>query len=96
MLTTPPLLQNFTNLLSESACPGVYMFNRVSANNRIGTSMAFDRLHERSSQYRWSAVQGEPLSHRSSYLIIAAGSILGWAIFISAGVAILRLVGLLV
>jgi hypothetical protein len=33
-----------------------------------------------------------PLSHRSAYLIIAAGSILGWAVFIAVGIAMVRLV----
>lgn len=56
--------------------------------------MAFDRLDHRSAQHRWSAAHGERLSHRSAYSIIAIGSILGWALFVAAGVALLRLVQL--
>ena len=58
--------------------------------------MAFDRLDHRSARHRWSAAaQGERLSHRSAYTVIAIASILGWAIFVAAGVAMARALGLL-
>jgi hypothetical protein len=53
--------------------------------------MIVDHLESRST--RWAL--GEPLSHRSAYLVIAAASILGWAVFILASVAVVRLVGFL-
>ncbi len=54
--------------------------------------MAFDRFLEGRAQRRWVHTS-EPLSHRSSYLIIAVTSILGWAVFISVGIAMARLAG---
>jgi hypothetical protein len=70
------------------------MFIGLRAITRMEAAMIFDRLDNKSAAYRWSAAQGEPLSRRSSYLVIVIGSILGWAVFISAGAALLRLAGL--
>jgi hypothetical protein len=53
--------------------------------------MALGRLKERPDQDRSAEAEPEPLSRRTAYLFIAAGSILVWALFISAGIAILRL-----
>jgi hypothetical protein len=53
--------------------------------------MIFDHIEGRST--RWAL--REPLSHRSAYLVIATASILGWAVLILAGVAVVRLIGFL-
>ena len=55
--------------------------------------MMFDRLYDKSSAQRLAL--GEPLSHRSAYLVIAIGSILGWAVFVAGGVGLVRLAGYL-
>ena len=53
--------------------------------------MILDHLDDKSTAHRWSAAQGELLSRRSSYLVIAIGSIMGWAVFVSVAVALVRL-----
>jgi hypothetical protein len=59
--------------------------------NSHGGGMFFDRVEGRSTR----RALGKPLSHRSAYLVIATVSILGWAIFILAGIAVVRLIGFL-
>jgi len=67
------------------------MFIKLRATTRMEATMIFDRLDDKSAPYRGLVAQGDPLSRRSSYLVIAICSILGWTVFIAAGVALMRL-----
>ena len=52
--------------------------------------MIFDRLYDKSFT---QLALGEPLSNRGAWLVIAVGSILGWAVFIAGSVGLVRLAG---